>query len=394
MTSSGRQSGPPGELAELFCELVRRPSPSRHERPVADFVLSYLSGLGLEPHEDDAGGVIGGTAGNIVCLVPAQEDASGDQDSPRLFLGAHMDTVPLTGPPEPLLVDGIFQNGTRGVLGADDKAAIAALLYATGQFVGSGAPHPAYELLFTVCEETGLTGVKHLRPDMLRSPAGAVLDASGPVGGIIVGAPGQNTISATFLGKAAHAGVEPERGRSAIQAAAEAISAMKLGRLDGDTSANVGLIRGGTARNIVPAECFLEAETRGHNIERLAEATAAVVDALHIGAAKAACDVRIEVVSEYRSYRLGPRQAVVGLARAAVSACGLAPDVRVAGGGADANILNELGLPTVNLSTGVTGMHSEEEAVALVELERLTEVVAAMVRLAPARHGRSRRRRQ
>lgn len=375
------------ELTDLFLELARLPSPPRGERAVGDVVLAYLRDLKLEPHEDATGEAIGGTCGNIICRVPGEGG-----DRPAVVLGAHLDTVPPTGPLEPRLEDGVFRNAAGGILGADDKAAVAALLYASAELLRSSRPHPPYELLFTVSEETALTGVKHLDVDSLKSPVGIVLDSSGPVGGITVAAPSQNTIRATFVGRAAHAGVEPEKGCNAIWAAGKALARMRLGRLDEETTANVGLVHGGTARNIVPEECFLEAETRSHDENKLAEATSMVVDALNLGAAELGADLRLQVVTEYRRYRLGPRSTVVRLARAAIERAGLEPRIQVAGGGADANVLNERGLPTVNLTTGMMNMHSAGEYLPLAELLKLAEVVAEIVHVAPEFTGRGRRK--
>lgn len=366
-------------LTEIFLELTRRPSPSRAERPVADFVHDFLRGLGLETVEDATGEAIGGNAGNIVCRVPGS-----DGGDPAVVLGAHLDTVPIGGDLRPVLEEGVFRNAAGGILGADDKSAITALMHATALLVESNLPHPSYELLFTVSEETALTGVKHLDLTGLKSPMGMVLDSAGPVGGITVAAPSQNTVRATFRGKAAHAGVEPEKGRSAIWAAGKALGRMSLGRLDHETTANVGLIRGGTARNIVPEECFVEAETRSHDDAKLADATSALVDALHLGAGEVGTDLQLEVVTEYRRYRLGSRTAVVRLAKAAAEEVGITPRLQVAGGGADANILNERGLPTVNLTTGMWGIHSAGESLALKDLVKLTELVMEVVRLAPS----------
>ncbi len=367
------------ELEDVFLTLTSILSPPRAERGVADFILAYLRDLGLDPQEDHTAESIGGDTGNIVCRV--QADAG---DVPVIMLGAHMDTVPPNGPITPVLSGGVFRNAGGGILGADDKSAIAALLCATKAVVTCGERFPAYELLFTVSEETALTGARHLDQKKLQSSLGVVLDSAGPVGGITVAAPTQNTIRATFRGKAAHAGVEPERGRSAVWAAGKALAHMRLGRLDEETTANVGLIRGGTARNIVPAECFLEAETRSHDDTKLAGATGALVDAIQLGAAETGVDVEVDVITEYRRYRLGAGSSVVRLAKAAMKEIGVEARVQVAGGGADANILNERGLPTVNLTTGMMDMHSAHESQPLLELERLVHLVAALVLLAPA----------
>ena len=364
-------------LAELFLMLARLPSPSRAERRVADAVTAALEGVGLVVREDDTGTLIGGDCGNLWCVV------GGDLDEPHLALGAHLDTVMPPESIEPALDgEGVFRNAKDGILGADDKAAIAALIHAAELFVQGGEPFPAFELFFTVCEEQGLVGAKHLGEAVLRSPMAAVLDSSGPVGGIILRAPSQRIIRAGFKGRAAHAGVEPELGRSAIQAAAKAIAGMRLGRLDEETTANVGVINGGVATNIVPECCLIEGECRGHDEKRLADVAAGMVDAIEQAAAEVGVDVEVELVHEFQSFALTERSPVVRLSKAAVSALGLSPRLVTAGGGSDANVLNARGVPTVNLDAGMMRVHSAEEYLALEELVRLCELALQMIVLA------------
>lgn len=365
-------------LEELFVRLARLPSPSRAEREVADYVGAFLRALGLEVSEDEAGRRLNGDAGNLYCLV------RGEGETPVLALGTHLDTVAPQGDIEPVLgLDGVFRNVQETILGADDKCAIAAVLHATELLVGSGYSFPTYELIFTVCEEVGLQGAKHLPESVVRSPLAVVLDSSGPVGGIVVKAPGQNCIRGLFKGLAAHAGVEPERGRNAIQAASRAVAAMRLGRLDEETTANIGVIRGGVATNIVPDRCEVEGECRSHDEEKLAQVAAEMVDALQLAAASTEVDVEVQLVHEYSAFALSARQPAVRLAEAAVSAVGLKPELLSAGGGSDANVLNARGIPTVNLAAGMMRVHSPEEFVSLDEIERLCAVVLNLVRLAP-----------
>jgi tripeptide aminopeptidase len=365
-------------LTELFLELAGLASPSRRERPVADAVAAHLRAIGVSVHEDGTGSQIGGDAGNVWCVV------HGDGVRPHLALGAHMDTVEPSGGLEPVLDEsGVFRNAGGTILGADDKAAITALIHATELLLGAGGSFPTYELFFTVSEETGLVGIKHLGEHVLSSPLAAVFDSSGPVGGITVKAPSQQGLRAVFRGRAAHAGVEPERGRSAIQAAARAIEAMSLGRIDEETSANIGVIHGGVASNIVPDLCEIRGECRSHDDEKLARVAASMVDALQEGAARTGVDVEINLVHEYRAFALTTRSPVVRLSKAAVSALGLEPRLLTGGGGSDANVLNARGLPTVNLDAGMMQVHSPDEYLALEELERLCALVVEMISLAP-----------
>jgi tripeptide aminopeptidase len=248
-------------VAAVFTELAAIPSPSRDERAVADRVTVHLAALGLIVREDDTAAAIGGACGNLWCRV------SGEGDAAAILLGAHLDTVAPTTEIEPVLRDGVFSNATNTILGADNKAAVAAMLVATERLMSSGQPFPTYDMVFTVAEEVGVAGAKHVAKELLGGPFAAVFDAAGAVGGITVRAPGQQSIVATFRGVAAHAGLEPERGRSAIEAAARAVASMRLGRLDDETTANVGVIEGGSAQNVVPDLCVVRAECRSHDEE-------------------------------------------------------------------------------------------------------------------------------
>lgn len=384
MTASPKPSR--DRLTELFLGLARLASPSKRERAVADAVIAALQAAGITVHEDETGTAIGGEAGNLWCVVRSGESGSGSAraDGPHVALGAHLDTVAPTDTIEAYLDDeGVFRNRRRTVLGADDKAAIAALIHATELLRAGGQPFPAYELFFTVSEETGLVGAKHLGEHVLSSPFAAVFDSSGPVGGITMRAPSQQGLRATFRGRAAHAGVEPERGRSAIQAAARAIAAMQLGRIDHETSANIGVVAGGVASNIIPEVCELQGECRSHDEEKLAHVAAAMVDALQQGAAQTGVDVDISLVHEYRAFSLNGRSPVVRLGKAAVADLGLEPRLLTSGGGSDANILNARGLPTINLDAGMMQVHSPDEHISLDDLEKLCALVLRIIVLAP-----------
>jgi tripeptide aminopeptidase len=374
-----------GRLTELFLELTAIPSPSGCEAAVAARVGTELRSMDLVVREDGAGKAIGGDSGNLLAIVQGE----GPSDRPFVALGAHLDTVPLADTIEPVLEDGVFRNRRRAILGADDKAAVVALLHATELVVSSGEPFPTFELFFTVGEETGLLGAKYLAESHgLRSPLAAIFDASGDVGGIVVRAPSRNGVSAVFHGRAAHAGLAPEQGRSAIQAAARAVAAMQLGRVDELTTANIGIIHGGTATNIIPDLCRVEGECRSHDDKRLAEVTAGLVDAIHLGAVETGVDVECQVVNDFRSFSLKERSAPVRLAKAAIRELGLMPALLTREGASDANILNNAGLPTVNLACAMRQVHSPEECMALEDLVKLTRLVLALIGIAPDATGR------
>jgi tripeptide aminopeptidase len=364
-------------LTDLFVLLARIPSPSRSERDVADALTKILKRMGLVVHEDRAGKEVGGNCGNLWCSV------GGSGSTPCLALGAHLDTVTPGATVEPVLdAEGVFRNSAPGILGADDKGAIAAMIHATELLLQAKAPIPPFELFFTVCEEQGLLGAKHFDKHTLRSPMAAVMDASGPVGGIVVRAPSQKVIRARFKGLAAHAGVEPERGRNAVVAAAKAIAAMRLGRLDSETTANIGVIKGGDATNVVPELCIVEGECRSHDEKKLVDVAGSMVDLIQGAAAGVGVDVEVDLVNEFESYSLDSQSPVVQLGERAVAALGLVPQLRTAGGGSDANVLNAWGTPTINLCTGMTHAHSNGESLALDELERLCELCLQMMVLA------------
>ena len=239
---------PAPELLPFFTDLCAIASPPGQERAVADRVLAYLRGLGLEADEDGAAALVGSTAGNLYCRLPG----NGAAGTP-IFLCAHLDTVPPEGPIEPVVEDGVVRNAAGTILGADDKAAVAVMLEAARRIVEGGLPHAGVELLFTPKEEVGLLGAAAFDHTRLAARTGYVYDQASPVGEVILGAPYQRSLHVTFRGRAAHAGMVPEEGRSAIAAAARAISDLRLGRLDEETSANVGRIDGGTATTSSPS---------------------------------------------------------------------------------------------------------------------------------------------
>lgn len=364
-------------LTELFVEYASIVSPSKHERAMADAVTAHLKTLGVVVNEDDSASRIDGDAGNLWAVVEGQGD-------PHVALGAHLDTVVPTDRIEPYLdAEGVFRNRHRTILGSDDKAAVAAIVHAAELLKAWGRPFPTFEVVLTVSEETGLQGAKHFDEKVLKSPFAAQFDSAGPVGGLTVRAPSHNTFTATFRGQAAHAGVEPERGRSAVQAAAKAITAMQLGRIDEETSANVGVITGGVATNIVPDACQIQGESRSHDEEKLALVTAQMVDAMHSAAAQVGVDVDIAMVHEYSAFALSGRSPVVRLSKAAVSDLGLKAELLASGGGSDANIFNARGLPTVNLTAGMMQVHSPDEHCSLDDVERLCAVILRLVLMAP-----------
>jgi tripeptide aminopeptidase len=363
----------------LFLELAALPSPPGEERAVADRVLDYLGALGLEADEDDAGSRIGSSIGNIFCRVPPSNGADGTP----LFLCAHLDTVPLEGPVEPVVgEDEIVRNEGGTILGADDKSAVAAMLEGAARLLEDGRPHAGVELLFTPMEEVGLRGAAAFDRQRLLARVGYVYDHAGPVGEVILGAPYQRKLDVHFRGRAAHAGMFPEEGRSAIAAAARAIADLRLGRLDDETTANVGEIEGGTARNVVPEHCRFLAEARSHDERKLADVVQEMLETVTFAATLAECEVETHVEGSARGYRFRRDDLPVRIAADALARSGREPSYILSGGGADANVFNERGLQCVNLANGMTDIHTPDERIAVADLEAMVDVTLALVEVA------------
>jgi tripeptide aminopeptidase len=366
------------DVLALFVELAALPSPPGEERAVADRVLDYVSALGLEADEDAAGAVVGSTMGNIYCRLPA----NGGGGEP-VFLCAHLDTVPPEAPIEPVVgEDEVVRNGAGTILGADDKSAVAAMLEATARLVEEDRAHSGVELLFTPKEEVGLLGAGAFDESRLSAKVGYVYDHAGPIGEIILGAPHQQKLDVRFHGRAAHAGMYPEEGRSAIAAAARAIADLRLGRLDDETSANVGRIQGGTARNVVPEWCGFSAEARSHNERKLADLIREMVDTVTFAASLEECEVETQVSGLSRGYRFRRDDLAVRVAASALERAGHEPAYILSGGGADANVFNERGLQCVNLANGMTDIHTPDERIAVADLHEMVEVTLALVQAA------------
>jgi tripeptide aminopeptidase len=366
------------EVLDLFLELAAVPSPSGEERAVADRVAAYLRDCGLAVDEDDAGARIGSTMGNLYARV--EPTAPGEP----VFLCAHLDTVPPTDALEPVVEDGVVRNARPTILGGDNKAAAAAMLEATRRTLAEGRPHAGIELVFTPQEETGLHGAYAFDHGRLHARVGYVYDQAAAIGDIVLGAPSAQLLEITFHGRAAHAGMYPEEGRSAIAAAARAVSEMQLGRIDDESTANVGQISGGTAANIIPEWCTLVGEARSHDERKLADIVQSMQDAVTFAAGVAECEVETRARRTYRAYRFQRDDLAVRLAADALGRCGFEARYGLSGGAADANVFNERGLQCVNLANGMAEIHTPDEHIAVADLEAMVDVTLALLDAAAA----------
>jgi tripeptide aminopeptidase len=351
-------------LADLFAELCRIASPFGHERVCADRVIAELRRMGVSAQED--------ARGNLLARMPGRRERT-------ILLCAHLDTVETDVAIDPVLVDGGWENANAGILGADNKAAVAVILEVARRVSVEGSP-VGLELLFTVGEENGLEGAKAFDVSQLRSDFGYVFDHATPIGGVVTASPTYFRLEAEFHGKAAHAGIRPEDGRSAVLAAARAIAAMPLGRLDAQTTANVGSVRGGVgSTNVVPDRCRVLAETRSLDPERVEEVVAAMVDAFQDAAAASECDV--DVVSEklFSGFRVRPSAPELVAAEAALRACGYEPERIQTGGGSDANAFQVEGFACINVANGTERNHEPTERVSVAALEGMLDVVLALL---------------
>jgi len=366
------------DVVGLFTELAAIPSPPGSERDVADRVRAYLEDLGLEVTEDEAGAQIDSNAGNLLCRL---EPTAANGGIP-IFLCAHLDTVQPTGPLEPVVEDGVVRNAGGTILGADNKAAVAAMLEAARLILSENRSHAGIELLFTPKEEVGLQGAKAFDAERLSGRVGFVFDHAAPIGEVMLGAPHARSIEVTIRGRAAHAGMAPEEGRSAIVAAARAIADFRLGRIDEETTANVGLIQGGTARNIVPDRCTFSLDVRSHDETKLAELVKELLETITFAAALEQCEAETTIDESYAGYRFQRGDLPVQLACAALEREGFQPKLAFGGGGADANVFNERGRPCVNIANGMAAIHTPDEHIAVADLERMVDVTLALVDVA------------
>jgi tripeptide aminopeptidase len=368
---------PSDEVVSLFTELAALPSPPGEERVVADRVVAYLHDLGLEVAEDDAGPRIGSDTGNLYTRIEPTAEAG-----TPLFLCAHLDTVPPEAAIEPVITDGVIRNAAGTILGADNKAAVAVMLEAVRLVLSENRSHGGIELLFTPKEEVGLHGADAFDQEQLHAKVGYVYDQAAPIGEVILGAPFAHSMEVKFHGRASHSGMYPEEGRSAIAAAAKAIADFKLGRIDEDSTANVGIINGGTAGNIVPEWCTFLAEARSHDPRKLADLVREMMEATTFAAGLEDCQVETEVHKSYSGYRFKRDDFVVRLASTALERAGYEPTFTLSGGAADANVFNDRGLACVNLANGMADIHTPDEHIAVSDLERMVDVTLALVDVA------------
>jgi tripeptide aminopeptidase len=364
-------------LVRQFMEFVQIDSPSFEEAHFVSALAEELMNLGLAV-ENDRTGEDG--AGNLLAVFPGT-----NRKLRPILLSMHTDTVEPGRGIQPCLENGQVRSGGPTILGADNKSAIAATLEVIRGLQSARPEHGDVELLFTWGEERGHRGAKAFDTSRLRSRIGFVPDGGGPLGTIITAAPYYDSIRAAFIGRAAHAGISPEKGISAIVMASRAILQMKLGRIDEETTANLGKISGGSGRNTVPERLEIEGEARSLVLEKLEEQVRHMRAAMEEAAQKAAGRVELEIKREYDGFSIGREEALIRIALAASKEAGLIPSIKSTNGGSDANEFNAKGIQTIVLGMGGQGYHSTRESITVEELVKLAGWIGALV-IEAARH--------
>ncbi|KJY83337.1 peptidase M20 [Vibrio galatheae] len=354
-------------LVEHFIQLVKIDSESRNEKQIAETLTEQLGQLGFR-----------------VDKLPVPEEVSngfnlyarleGELDD-TILLSCHMDTVTPGVGIEPVIADHIIRSQGNTILGGDDKSGIAAIMEAVRSIKAQNLAHKTIEIAFTVHEEGGLFGSQHFDMSYVQASKAIVLDSGGPIGTIINAAPGQQKIVAKFIGRPAHAGLAPEEGISAIQVAADAITNMKLLRIDEETTANIGIVQGGNATNIVMPELKVVAEARSLNDDKLAVQVEHMIETFQAAADSHGATVEIESTRAYNAFFIGEDHPHIQSIMATFEAIGATPQTKPTGGGSDANNFNAKGLTTVNLSTGVSKVHTTEEFIAINDMVKITEFI-------------------
>jgi tripeptide aminopeptidase len=361
-------------LLNEFLELVQVDSETRHEGEIAKVLKQKFSDLGVDVFEDDTTAQTGHGAGNLICTLAGTKDGVDP-----IYFTSHMDTVVPARGVKPSIKDGYVVTDGTTILGADDKAGLAVMLETISVLKEQQIPHGTIQFIITVGEESGLVGAKVLDPSRLTAKYGYALDSDGKVGNVVVAAPTQAKVLAKIYGKTAHAGVAPEKGVSAITMAAKAVAKMPLGRIDEETTANIGRFEGGTQTNIVCDYVEILAEARSLLPEKMEAQVGKMKEAFESVAEQMGGKADVQVDVMYPGFKYGEGDLVVEIARRAAKKIGRSCELLKSGGGSDANVIAGFGIPTVNLAVGYEEIHTTNERMPIEELEKLGEMVIAII---------------
>lgn len=361
-------------IVSEFCKLTSIDSPSLGEREMGDYMKKCLRTLGIDSQEDDAAAKIGGNCGNLYAYLDGRKDTE-----PVLFC-AHMDTVePSIGKRAAIDENGVIHSLGNTVLGADDCSGIASILEALREISEQKLEHRSLEILFTVAEETYCKGSSVFDFSKLRSKEAYVLDLTGPVGAAALKAPSILTFTATILGKSAHAGFSPQDGIHAVKAMADALSKLQLGRINGQTTVNIGVIHGGLAENIIPASCSVSGEIRSYSHERALEAYADVQDCIESAATVYGAKTEYEMKVNCKAYEVQTDGPVIRRFERACDKLGIECMPGETFGGSDNNIFAENGINGIVLACAMNSCHSCEEYTSAAELKKISALVRTLM---------------
>ena len=362
-------------VLDEFFALVSIRCSTLDEREMGNLLTARLRDLGAaEIHEDGAGKALGGNCGNIVANFKGTVAGA-----PTVMLTAHMDCVEPCANIKPILRDGVIRSDGTTILGADDKAGVVAILETLRQLKEKNIPHGDLQIVFTVAEEGGVNGSRCLDTSLLHADLGYTLDTHGHAGTAAFKAPGKNQLAVTIHGKAAHAGIDPDAGRSAITAAGRVLTAVPQGRIDEETTCNVGKIAGGTATNVVAETCKLHFETRSRDKAKLDALTQRMIDAVNAAIEGTGCTATIDLKKDYDPYELPADALPIQYLRRAAEKLGFPVVLEEEGGGSDANHFNAYGVPTTVLGVGMTDCHTKEESILEQDLYDAATLTLAIV---------------
>jgi tripeptide aminopeptidase len=364
-------------LVRLFLDLIQIDAPSLQEAASVAWTKDYLTAQGLEVHEDDAGERIGGNANNLIVWLRGSLP-----DAPKVFLSAHFDTVEPTAGLVVSERDGIFFSDSDTILGADDKGGMAPAIEAVLTLKESGEPHGDICLLLSCAEEIGLKGADALRIEDLGLDFGYVLDTGPPVGTFVTRTATHDKLKIVIHGRPAHAGKDPENGINAIKVMADAVSGMKMGRIGPETTANLGIVKGGTAVNVVCPSVTILAEARSTSVPELDAQVAHMIQCFEEAAAKWGTTVAIEHDRHYSAYQIPESEKVVQVAQRAGRELGFEPTLRTTLGGSDANVYNAKGIPCIVVATGMEKIHTHEERISRKDLVDTARLALQILRTA------------
>ncbi len=362
-------------MLKEFIELVKTDSLSLKERKMADILKSKLSDIGLSVYEDEAGKKAGGDAGNLISFVKGTKNVS------PVLLMAHMDTVVPGINKKPVIEGDMIKTDGTTVLGGDDAAGIECILETARALKEENIEHGDIYIVFTIAEEIGLLGAKNLDYTKIKAKYGFVMDDGGRIGTVSVNAPSQNRIYVAVKGKAAHAGMEPEKGISAVQIASEAVYNMRLGRIDWETTANIGRINGGQATNIICDKVEIEAEARSRDEKKLKEQTEHMRQCFEQAADKFGGSIEFRSEMVYPAFKVKENDFIISILKKAAAKTGIELGMEDTGGGSDTNIINSKGIQSVDVSVGMDKVHSVEEQICIDDMVKAAEFLVAAIEL-------------